>query len=129
MPKAARVALLFDDSVQPDLRAVLQKAATRMNVTVDFVTITIADQLDVTFGRMSREGVGAVMVHETPLLISRAKAIGATASKYRIALIGFQDVAEGGGLIAYGANIREMCGALLVTSTKFSKAQNLRICQ
>jgi putative ABC transport system substrate-binding protein len=108
MPKVTHVALLFDDSAQRNLRPVLQNAATRMNVTVDFVAITSADQLDVIFGRMSREGVGAVMVQETPLLISKAKAIGATASRHRIASIGFLEVAEGGGLIAYGANIPDM---------------------
>ena len=108
MPKVAHVALLFDDSAQRNLRPVLQNAASGMNVTVDFVAITSADQLDVIFGRMSREGVGAVMVQETPLLISKAKAIGATASRHRIASIGFREVAEGGGLLAYGANIPDM---------------------
>jgi putative ABC transport system substrate-binding protein len=42
------------------------------------------------------------------MLISIGKQIGAAASRHRIAVIGFKDVVEGGGLIAYGADIAEM---------------------
>jgi ABC-type uncharacterized transport system substrate-binding protein len=53
-------------------------------------------------------GVDAVAVNEDPMFIANAAVIGEIASRRRIALSGFREIAEAGGIMAYGIVLPEM---------------------
>jgi putative ABC transport system substrate-binding protein len=76
-----------------------------------------------TFSDFSKKRIGGVVVMETPTLISLGKEIGAAASRHRVAAIGFREVAEGGGLLAYGADIAQMWRQAATYVDKILKGQ------
>jgi hypothetical protein len=57
---------------------------------------------------MANSRVDALAVLEDPTLIANAGAIGQLALKQHLPSIGFKEIAEGGGLIAYGVNFPDM---------------------
>ena len=86
----------------------MEVAARGLKVTVDFVDVDSADRLESTIAALAKKQVKGIVVRETPLLISKGKSVGEIATKYRIAAVGFKEVAEGGGLIGYSADLPAM---------------------
>jgi putative ABC transport system substrate-binding protein len=108
MPRITRVALLTDRNMPPDFQTPMEIAAKSLKLALEFINVESFDELEGSIVAMAKSSIGGVVVYESPMLISNAKAVGAIATKHRIASIGFKDVAEGGGLIAYGADIPKM---------------------
>jgi putative ABC transport system substrate-binding protein len=108
LPGLTRAAFLKDHTVPRDYPRSMESAARAMKIALEFVDVDSSDKLDSAMAELVQKRVSGIVVMETPLVISLGKRIGAAASKHRIAAIGFKEVAEGGGLIAYGADIAEM---------------------
>ena len=108
MPDIKRVVIMWDRSLPRDFRAPMEAAARVTKVAVEFVDVDSAGALESTFAELAKKRVRGVVIRETPMLISNAGLVGAIASRHRIAAIGFKEVAEGGGLIGYGADIPAM---------------------
>jgi len=108
LPDIKRVVEIRDRSLPRDFTTSMESAARAINVVAEFVDVDSADLLESTFSALAKKRVRGVVIRETPMLISNAKLVGAIAAKNRIAAIGFKEVAEGGGLIGYGADIAAM---------------------
>jgi putative tryptophan/tyrosine transport system substrate-binding protein len=108
VPDIKRVVVIWDRSLPRDFTAPMEAAARVIKIAVEFIDVNSADLLESTFSALAKKHVRGVVIRETPMLISNAKLVGAIASKHRIAAIGFKEVAEGGGLIGYGADIPAM---------------------
>ena len=57
---------------------------------------------------MTERHVDAVTVNEDPVFIANAGAISKVASSRRLAVMGFREIADAGGLMAYGILLPEM---------------------
>ncbi len=65
-------------------------------------------EFESTFAAMSKERVEAVAIMEDTMIIANAAAVVSLAARHRILSIGFVEIAEAGGLMAYGVNIPAM---------------------
>ena len=108
MPDIRRVAVIWDRSLPRGFTAPMEAAARTLKIAVELIDVNSADLLESTFSALAKKRVRGALIRETPMLISNARLVGAIASKHRIAAIGFKEVAEGGGLIGYGADIPTM---------------------
>ena len=108
MPDIRRVAVIWDHSLPRGFTAPMEAAARTLKIAVELIDVNSADLLESTFSALAKKRVRGALIRETPMLISNAGLVGAIASKHRIAAIGFKEVAEGGGLIGYGADIPTM---------------------
>ena len=108
VPDIKQVGVVWDRSLPRYFMAPMEAAARVIKVAVEFIDVDSADMLESTFAALAKKHVRGVVIRETPMLISNARLVGAIASKHRIAAIGFKEVAEGGGLIGYGADIPAM---------------------
>jgi putative ABC transport system substrate-binding protein len=64
--------------------------------------------IDSAFAAMAKRRVDAVVSTDEPVLTVNAQVIANLAAKMRLPSVGITEFAEAGGLIAYGANRREM---------------------
>jgi len=108
VPGLTKLMMLLDSSIPVGVRAPIQAAANELKIMLEFVLLATPNELDSTFNAIRKRRIDGVVVTETPMLISSAKAAGAAASKHGIPSIGFKEVVEGGGLMAYGADIADM---------------------
>jgi putative ABC transport system substrate-binding protein len=108
LPGGTRFAVLWDRSVVQRSQIAVKAAARDLKMPVEYIEAQSPDKLESTIANIARNHVGGLVVWETPMTVSNGKTIGALATKQRLAAIGFKEVAEGGGLIAYGANLTEM---------------------
>jgi len=68
-----------------------------------------AEQWDMAFAALKRDGVGAVTVMEGPIYVLQAPQIVAAALKHGLPTVfAFRPQAEAGGLMSYGANVTTM---------------------
>lgn len=108
VPDLRRVVFLKDQTIPGAYATAMVDAARTTKIALELVDLKSAANLENAFLELEKKRVGGVVVMETPTLISIGKQIGATASRHRLAIIGFREVAEGGGLLAYGADIAQM---------------------
>ena len=108
MPEITHAVELWDRSTPREFKGPMEAAARVIKIAVEFIDVDSADMLESTFAALAKKRVRGVVIRETPMLISNARLVGAIASKHRIAAIGFKEVAEGGGLLGYGADISAM---------------------
>jgi putative tryptophan/tyrosine transport system substrate-binding protein len=83
-------------------------AANTLNVELRQFGARGPGDLDGTFIAMTNSRVDAVVVLDDPFLIGYAQAIAELAFKQRLPSIGFNEIAQKGGLMAYGVNFPEM---------------------
>jgi putative ABC transport system substrate-binding protein len=109
-PPLRRVAILLNPN-NPANRAVLRE----MKLTAESLRVDLQEfeargpsDFDDAFSAMAKEPTDAVVIVEDPMIIAHAEAIGKLASKQRFLSIGFKDIAEAGGLLAYGVHFPQM---------------------
>lgn len=108
LPGLRRVAFLNDQAVPRDYLTALENAARAMKILLESFDLANADALEGAVAAIGKNQIEGIVVIETPMLISVGARIGAAAFKHQIAAIGFKEVVQGGGLMAYGANIAEL---------------------
>jgi putative ABC transport system substrate-binding protein len=66
------------------------------------------NEFESAFSAMAKKRVDAVAVVEEPMFLANYKGLADLAAKRRLPSIGFNEFAEAGGLIGYGANLFEL---------------------
>ena len=66
------------------------------------------NEFESAFSAMAKKRVDAVAIVEDPMFLANAKGLADLAAKQRLPSIGFNEFAESGGLIGYGANLFEL---------------------
>lgn len=107
-PALRRVAFLKDKTVPRDYLTAIENAARAMKIVLESFDLANPDALEGAVAAMGKKRIEGIVVMETPMLISVGERIGAAAIKHQIAAIGFKEIVQGGGLMAYGADIAAM---------------------
>jgi putative ABC transport system substrate-binding protein len=110
VPKLTRVALLThpENAFHRPLLKQVQSAGQKIKVTIISVEARSAQDIELAFAAMNRQGVGAVVVGQDSFFIQQRFQLVELATKYRLASIsGFREYAEAGGLVGYGSNIAD----------------------
>ena len=111
LPRVRQVAVLWNadnpGNIQRTMPA-MEVAAASVKLELHRFEARVPGEFDVVFAAMAKRGVEAVVMGEDPVLIANAAAAAKLAIKARLPLVGPIEFAESGGLIAYGANRREL---------------------
>jgi putative ABC transport system substrate-binding protein len=109
-PKLARVAVLSNPGNPSNLLVLknMQSAALKTSATILPLEARTAPEIDNAFSAMTQGKAGAVIVARDGLFVSQARQISELALKHRLPAISEQaELAEAGGLMSYGVNLRE----------------------
>jgi putative ABC transport system substrate-binding protein len=104
LPHATRVAVLFNFA-NPANAAVFEavsRTAATLGLQLLRVEVARAEDISGAFEQMSRQRVDAVAVEDDAMLAGRAAMVAQQAAKQRIPSAGRRELAEAGGLMAYG---------------------------
>jgi putative ABC transport system substrate-binding protein len=106
LPGLSRVAVLREAiGAAVTARAVILAAQT-LNLQVSILEVRSANELDDAFSEMSRIGVGALSVLESPLMTAESSRVANLALRHRIpAIFPERRFLEAGGLISYGPSL------------------------
>jgi putative tryptophan/tyrosine transport system substrate-binding protein len=110
-PKVSRLAVLQNPSNHGHLSQLRQaEGATRaLGVQLHIVQAGSPAEIEAAFAAMRSQRVGGVLVLRDPLFLAQRTQITALAAKSRLpAVYGVRELAEAGGLMAYGANNSQM---------------------
>jgi putative ABC transport system substrate-binding protein len=126
VPRIKRVAVLLHlDSATNGLQLdAMEPAAKSLKVELQQFKVRGPNEFESAFTAMAKRRVDAVVINEEPMLIANAKGIADLAAKQRLPSIGFKEIAETGGLMAYGVNILEMYRRAAVFIDKILKGTN-----
>jgi putative ABC transport system substrate-binding protein len=87
----------------------LEVAARSLNVELQQFRVSGPGEFESAFSALARERVEAVVIQEDALFVSNMIAVVDLASKHRLPLAGFNELAVAGGLIGYGVDFLAMC--------------------
>ena len=111
VPKVRRVAILLNPT-NPSSRDVLKEAnaaARSLGVQLQPVEARDADQLDAAFAAMARERAEGVLVMQDTAFVLYRQRFADLAAKSRLpAAYGWKEHVETGGLMSYGASLRDL---------------------
>jgi putative ABC transport system substrate-binding protein len=107
MKKAATLMNADNESTAP-VQLEMDRAAAILGVEVTRVDVRAPDDFEGAFDTMLSRRAEAVVIVEDAMLNVNAARLGALASARRLPSIGLDDVATGGGLLAYGVNQLDM---------------------
>ncbi len=110
-PGATRVAVLFNPANPihgPGLKEV-EIVARALKVELDTVGVQDANELEHAFSTMARKRTEALFVFVDGMFLAEQRRIIDLAAKSRLpAMYGIRELAEAGGLMAYGVNLRDL---------------------
>ena len=108
VPDAARVAIFWDEFTTEQLKSA-EAAAGALAVQVEPIELRDAPyDFDGAFAAASRAGAGAVLTPMSPAIFrDRTRAADAALRSRIPAMFASRELAEAGGLVAYGANLAE----------------------
>ena len=112
LPKATRVAVLWNPTNPANAAylTVLRGAAQKLGVKLQSAEVREPGGFDSAFSSMSAERAQALVVVVDPLTVRYRGRIAELAAKNRLpAMYGFREFADAGGLMAYGANVADLC--------------------
>jgi putative ABC transport system substrate-binding protein len=111
LPRTRHVALLWNsdnpDSIKRNLPG-MEVAAASLKLELHQFEAQGPGEFDSAFAAMAKKRVDAVVMGEDAVLIGNAGAIAKLAARMRLPLVGPIEFAQAGGLLAYGANRREL---------------------
>lgn len=110
VPRIARVAALVrpDNPMFGPTLAAMESAARLRRVEVQQYAVRQPSEFEEAFAVMARNRADAAVVQEDASYIVQAQRISSLALKRRLPLCGFKEIAETGGLLAYGVDIPAM---------------------
>ncbi len=109
LPRIRRVALLHNVGIGSRFSVeAVERAARLRNVELHEAGVRGPDEFESAFDKMAAWQVNAVLINEDPMLVANAKEIAIQAARRRLPIIGYSQIAEAGGLMAFGASIPEM---------------------
>jgi putative ABC transport system substrate-binding protein len=108
VPKASRVAILGRPSAGSPVQA-MERAAKSFDVRLQLVEIKQPGELDRGFSDMTAQRADALIVTPSPFNLTHRDRIVSLAAKHRLpAMYGLTTFVEAGGLMAYGASLRDL---------------------
>ena len=108
VPKASRVAILGRPLASSPVQA-MEQAARSLDVRLQLVEIDRPDQLEGAFAAMTAQNAAALIVTPSPFNLAHRERIVSLAAKHRLpAMYGLTAFVEAGGLMAYGASLRDL---------------------
>jgi putative ABC transport system substrate-binding protein len=111
VPGAARVAVLVNPANPADSEPIVhdaQAAARAMGLQILVLEATNSKEIDAAFATLARERPDALLVGTGPPLTARRLQLAQLAAYHKIpAIYGLRQTVEIGGLISYGASLRE----------------------
>ena len=112
VPRISRVAVLYNPTNPANAAylAVLRSVAQKRGVKLQPTGVQDPGGFDGAFASISTARAQALVVVIDPLTVRYRGRIAELAAKNRLpAMYGFREFAEAGGLMAYGANVAELC--------------------
>jgi putative ABC transport system substrate-binding protein len=109
-PHIRRVALLHNPdnlTMGPVLKA-MDQAAKALKLELQQVGVRAPGELESAFSAMTAKRAEAVVTIEDPMLNGNIRTIADLAAKHRLPSIGLPELAEAGGLLAYGVDLVQM---------------------
>jgi putative ABC transport system substrate-binding protein len=108
VPKASRVAVLGRPSASSPVQA-MERAARSFDIRLQLVEADQPDRLEGAFAAMAAQHAAALIVTPTPFNLAHRDRIVSLAAKHRLpAMYGLAAFVEAGGLMAYGASLRDL---------------------
>jgi len=110
VPALSRVAVLFnpEDRNKAWENEQIQDAARTLKLTVRGFEARSEIEIDKAFGGIVRDQAQALVIFADPLMVFHQKKLAELTLQNRLpAIFGFREFADAGGLIAYGASLRE----------------------
>ena len=111
LPKLKRVGVVWSP-VDPSGSAVMsaaEHAARSLDLQLEPMAMQRPEDLSDAFATAKKQGVGAVAVLGTPILFPHQRRIAELATSARLPTISpWRQLPEAGGLLSYGANLRDM---------------------
>jgi ABC-type uncharacterized transport system substrate-binding protein len=107
VPRLARVAVLYDPSLQPSVREVkevLPVAARDLGLAISSWEIRAADGFDRVFAALNKDRPDGLFVTGGVLMLANRKRIAGFALKSRLPSMGYREYVDSGGLMSYGAD-------------------------
>ncbi|HLC42806.1 MAG TPA: ABC transporter substrate-binding protein, partial [Methylomirabilota bacterium] len=106
VPKISRVAVLWDQSMRPIGTRPLEPAGASLKIQLRELEVRSPSELEGAFKSIAREGAGAVLILESPMLFTYRTRLAELALKGRLPAISvFREFAEAGGLMTYGPSL------------------------
>jgi putative ABC transport system substrate-binding protein len=109
-PRIKRVAVLQNPdnlAMGPILKA-MQQTANALKLELQQIGVRAPDELEGAFSAMAAKRAEAVVAIEDAMLNGNIKKIADLAAKHRLPSIGLPELAEAGGLLAYGVDLVQM---------------------
>ncbi len=111
VPKLARVAVLYDPALPPnvlEVKELLPVAARALGLTIQPWEVRVADDFDRVFAALNKQRPDGLYVGAGPLINSNRKRIADLALKSRLpSIYQSREVVDTGGLMSYGADQAE----------------------
>jgi putative tryptophan/tyrosine transport system substrate-binding protein len=109
LPSLSRVALLREAAGGAASLRATNVAARSLKISLHVMEIRQADELESAFGAIVGERVGAVIVHQGPMLAARQRQVLQLAARNRLPAM-FSDgrLVDAGGLMSYGPRLVEL---------------------
>jgi putative ABC transport system substrate-binding protein len=110
-PRARQVAFLFNPDGVGLVALVLpamEVAAKSLKLELHQFSVRRPGEFESAFAAMAKRRVDAVVLHDESMLVANFGTIAKLAAKMRLPSIGQSEFAEAGGLMAYGADRREL---------------------
>jgi putative ABC transport system substrate-binding protein len=110
VPSTTRVGVLFhpDNPIQLPSLQEMERTAKSINLELERFEVRSPTEFESAFLAMDRTRVDAMTVIEDPMLIANSKAVVDFLTKRRLPSIAFKEIAQDGGLMAYGVNFEKI---------------------
>jgi putative ABC transport system substrate-binding protein len=109
-PRLSRIAVLVNpaNAGNSPMLEILQPAAQKVRVKLLPMEAQSPEEIEKAFSEMSRQKAGAVILARDPFLNQQVRQIADLAAKHRLPTIaGVRNYVEAGGLMSYGASVRD----------------------
>ncbi len=126
-PQIKRVSALHNldnPGMAPVLKA-MEQAAKSLKLDLQQVGVRAPGDLESAFAAMAAKRAEAVVLVEDAMLIGNIEKIAFLAAKHRLPAIGLPELAQAGGLMAYGVNLVQMFRRAAVFVDKILKGAKL----
>jgi putative ABC transport system substrate-binding protein len=123
-PRIRRVAVLFNSNNPAAPLPAMEAAAASLKLELQQYGVRSPPEFESAFAAMVKRAAEAVAVNDDPMLIDNVRIAASLAARHRIASIGFTELADAGGLIAYGVNLPAMARRAAVLIDKIFKGAN-----
>jgi len=124
LPRASRVAVVHSPSTTVGLRE-YQEAGRALQLRIEFVEVSGADDLDRAFTRMARDRVDGILVPGDTLLFTERRRVALLARESRLpGMYSVPEYTEAGGLMSYSTRLAEQFRRAAVYVGKILRGAN-----